>query len=113
MMSEPKGLYDAGIKRSDGGPNLNWGVVNLDDEIKILRVALRRVFMLAGKNAACADATDGDELIENLDVIGKACGRLGRLVEIQTRLEGKSAGDEMFKKVQLALSEVRKEIHID
>lgn len=74
----------------------------LQDEIALLRLAVRRLFALSQEQ-------DDGEAVKTLTALSAAAARLARIVQTQAQLSGASDGDLEALLMQ-ALSEVRQEL---
>lgn len=77
----------------------------LDDEIKMLRVVLRRTFALAEDN------TDLEDAVKTLNVLGAAATRLSGLLRTQKLLDGR--GGDAALAISQALTDIIQEMGLN
>lgn len=87
--------------RPEAGTHGGRPAGGLEDEIALLRWAVRRLYALAQEQ-------DNDEAVKTLIALGATATRLARLVQTQARLPG-TGEDELQALLAQALEEVARE----
>ncbi len=98
------GFYSRQFSNQEGGDLDRAETGGLQDEIKMLKVATRRLFELA---AGCQDP---DELVSVLNALGLASTRLAGMIKTQDWLG--SQHNEFDEAFRTALSEVYEELDL-
>ena len=103
-LSSSAGFY-AGQFHAGEVADLQQASPGLQDEIAMLRVAIRRCFA----SAADVEGNDLEGWVKALSALGSASARLAHLVQAQQVLAGDS-GDNFLGVLSSALTDVRKEM---